>query len=178
MDRTLLTTILTGCVLAAAPAIAQQSQNQESQMIQNQKVVVPLQVETKQVMQLQQKLNQDGFSAGPVNGLWDRETSAAVHNFQVSKGLEPSGQLDQKTLSALGVQLMSSSGSSSSGSSSGGSSQMSEQQAQQMLQSQGYSQVQLTKQGQEFTGTAAKSGQQYQVAVSQDGQVQAQPKQQ
>ncbi len=153
-------------------------------MIQQQKVVVPVQVETKQVMALQQKLNKEGFAAGPVNGLWDRETSAAVHNFQVSKGLEPSGQLDQETLSALDVNLMpssqsgSSSQSASSGSSSNGSSQMSEQQAQQMLQSQGYSQVQLSKQGQEFTGTAAKSGQQYQVAVSQDGQVQAQPKQQ
>jgi len=132
MNRNLLGVILTGCALMAAPAMAQQNQgqnqNKESQAIQNEKVTIPVQIETRQVMQLQEKLNKDGFAAGPVNGIWDKQTSAAVHNFQVQKGLQPTGMLDEQTISALGFKLMASNQSSSGGSSSGGSSSSSSSQ--------------------------------------------------
>ncbi|HJS87409.1 MAG TPA: peptidoglycan-binding domain-containing protein [Acetobacteraceae bacterium] len=132
MNCNLLGAILTGCVLMAVPAMAQQNQSQESQAIKNEKVTIPVQLETQQVMQLQQKLNKDGFAAGPVNGVWNPQTSAAIHNFQVQKGLQPTGMLDQQTISALGFKLMasnesSSGGSSSGNTSSGGSSQQSKQ---------------------------------------------------
>lgn len=176
MNKNLFAAMLMGCALTAGTAMAQQSPEQQGKQmdtaIQSTKVVVPIALETKQMMKIQETLNKEGFAAGPVNGMWDKQTSAAIHNYQVKQSLEPTGVLDGKTLKALKVKLE-----SSGGSSSGGSSGMTEQQAQQKLQGQGYSQVQLSQQGQNFSGTAAKSGQQYQVAVSQDGQVQAQPRQ-
>ena len=39
----------------------------------------------------------------PVDGRMGPETHAAIRDFQQSKGLEASGQLDKKTLTALGL---------------------------------------------------------------------------
>lgn len=52
---------------------------------------------------MQQRLNQQGFSAGDVDGIWGPNTSAALMRFQRRNGLQPTGKLDQRALAALGV---------------------------------------------------------------------------
>jgi peptidoglycan hydrolase-like protein with peptidoglycan-binding domain len=54
--------------------------------------------------QVQEKLNQLGFDAGPANGQFDSKTQAALVQFQLSWPLPASGSLDEATLRALGVQ--------------------------------------------------------------------------
>lgn len=54
--------------------------------------------------QVQQKLRALGFDAGPVNGEFDGKTQAALAQFQLSETLPASGQLDDRTLAALGIE--------------------------------------------------------------------------
>ena len=56
--------------------------------------------------QVQEKLNQLGFDAGPANGQFDSKTQAALAQFQLSWPLPASGSLDAATLRALGVQAV------------------------------------------------------------------------
>lgn len=56
------------------------------------------------VAQIQQRLRQDGFyKSGHIDGVMGPQTHAAVMDFQRSKGLTASGQLDSQTLAALGA---------------------------------------------------------------------------
>jgi Putative peptidoglycan binding domain len=57
-----------------------------------------------QVREVQKKLNDQGFNAGPVDGVLGPNTQAAIKNFQESKGLEATGQLNQQTMDALGME--------------------------------------------------------------------------
>jgi peptidoglycan hydrolase-like protein with peptidoglycan-binding domain len=57
------------------------------------------------VLAVQRHLNQKGFDAGAVDGIWDDGTRSALRNFQKSQGMKQTGSLDQKTASALGVQF-------------------------------------------------------------------------
>ena len=69
------------------------------------------------VRRVQQALKQQGFDVGSIDGQMGPETEGALRQFQQSKGLTQSGNLDQQTLSALGVEQ---NGSQSQGSSSQG----------------------------------------------------------
>jgi peptidoglycan hydrolase-like protein with peptidoglycan-binding domain len=75
------------------------------------------------VKQVQQQLKQKGINAGPVDGQWGPQTQQGVKQFQEKEKIQASGQLDQETLSALGIQEGSSalgSGSASGGAAAGG----------------------------------------------------------
>jgi len=61
-----------------------------------------------QVEEAQDLLQQQGFHAGKVDGLWGPQTRQAVLSFQQSKGLQATGELDQQTLDAIGVPSMAS----------------------------------------------------------------------
>ena len=65
--------------------------------------VVPLQMDAGRIKDLQTMLDQQGFSAGEVDGLWGPNTAAALRRFQAAKGLQASGRFDQATLAALGA---------------------------------------------------------------------------
>jgi Putative peptidoglycan binding domain len=56
-----------------------------------------------EIQQIQQALNASGFRAGPADGRWGPKTSDALKHFQQSKDMKATGQPDQQTLSALGV---------------------------------------------------------------------------
>ena len=112
MMRSILAAFVVSTALTASPVLAQQSQTE----------TVPLQVKAQTVMQVQQKLNKEGFDAGNADGNWGPQTAEAVKNFQRKNDLPQTGQLDQQTLSKLGINLSSS---GSSGSSSGGQQQSS-----------------------------------------------------
>ena len=51
----------------------------------------------------QEKLNALGFNAGPVNGDFGQQMQAALAQFQLSRQLPASGQLDAETSLELGV---------------------------------------------------------------------------
>ena len=55
------------------------------------------------VRSAQQALKQKGFDAGAIDGQFGPSTKSAVREFQQAQGLPQSGELDQQTLSALGV---------------------------------------------------------------------------
>jgi peptidoglycan hydrolase-like protein with peptidoglycan-binding domain len=61
------------------------------------------QLSAEQIRKLQQKLNQEGFHAGQVDGKWSSETQTAIRNFQNTKGMKATGQLDERTLDELGL---------------------------------------------------------------------------
>jgi D-Tyr-tRNAtyr deacylase len=56
------------------------------------------------IKQLQQKLHQHGFDAGPVNGDFGAKTQAALAQFQLNQALPASGTLDDATMAALGLE--------------------------------------------------------------------------
>ncbi len=64
------------------------------------------------VAELQRRLNQFGFDAGPVDGIYGRLTEAAVRSFQAAAGLSVSGVYDQATATALAAYEPSDSGGS------------------------------------------------------------------
>jgi peptidoglycan hydrolase-like protein with peptidoglycan-binding domain len=55
------------------------------------------------VSRVQEKLRALGFDAGPVNGDFGAKTQAALAQFQLSRTIPASGQLDEQTLAELGV---------------------------------------------------------------------------
>ena len=56
------------------------------------------------IQDVQQKLQQDGFyKNGHIDGIMGPQTHQALQQFQQAKGLQSSGQLDQQTMAALGV---------------------------------------------------------------------------
>ena len=52
---------------------------------------------------IQQRLKDQGFYYGEVNGQGGDETSAAIRRYQIRHGLKVTGQLNDETLHALGV---------------------------------------------------------------------------
>ena len=56
-----------------------------------------------EIRQLQITLNQRGFNVGEPDGVLGARTRAALMQFQQREGLQRSGQIDQQTMSALGI---------------------------------------------------------------------------
>ena len=56
------------------------------------------------ITSVQEKLRELGFDAGPPNGDFGAKTQTALGQFQLSRGLAVSGQLDDQTLDELGVR--------------------------------------------------------------------------
>jgi peptidoglycan hydrolase-like protein with peptidoglycan-binding domain len=51
----------------------------------------------------QQKLKDDGFYYGEINGKKDADTTAAIRRYQIRNGLQINGELNTETLRALGL---------------------------------------------------------------------------
>jgi peptidoglycan hydrolase-like protein with peptidoglycan-binding domain len=64
---------------------------------------VQSQANSSVIKQVQQKLSTAGHDAGRADGVLGARTQQALKDFQQAKGIEATGQLDQRTLSALGV---------------------------------------------------------------------------
>jgi peptidoglycan hydrolase-like protein with peptidoglycan-binding domain len=52
---------------------------------------------------VQARLKQLGFYQGPTDGVYGANTQAAIERFQQSRGLQPSGQLNPGTATAMGL---------------------------------------------------------------------------
>lgn len=55
------------------------------------------------VRSVQQALEKQGVDAGPIDGIWGPRTHAGLTKFQKQEGLEATGQLNARTLEALGI---------------------------------------------------------------------------
>lgn len=64
---------------------------------------MPAQLSGTQVSDIQQALNREGFSSGPVDGIWGPLTQAAMQNFQRKHNLQPTGLPGNATFAALGM---------------------------------------------------------------------------
>jgi hypothetical protein len=85
------------------PQNKQSQQNDQQQSAQNSQPIPPRNLSRGEIRQVQQALDKDGFKAGRVDGRWGHETESAVKQFQQSKQLPASGQLDQQTIADLGL---------------------------------------------------------------------------
>ena len=56
------------------------------------------------ITRVQEKLSALGFDAGPANGDFGAKTQAALGQFQLSRTIPASGQLDDLTLAELGIE--------------------------------------------------------------------------
>jgi peptidoglycan hydrolase-like protein with peptidoglycan-binding domain len=54
-----------------------------------------------EIRQVQQKLNDLNYGAGPVDGVWGKQSAGALRDFQHARGLEVTGQINDRTLRAL-----------------------------------------------------------------------------
>jgi peptidoglycan hydrolase-like protein with peptidoglycan-binding domain len=69
-------------------------------------VPVPLpgdQLRPASVQAIQARLRSLGFYNGAVDGVWGGGTQAAIERFQQGRGLQPNGQLNPATITAMGL---------------------------------------------------------------------------
>lgn len=91
-----------GLVLAATETPSGISlQTEEGQQQQ----VTALKLDEKKVSELQTALKEKGFAVGAVDGIVGPKTMGAIRNFQSQAGLTATGQPDQQTLKALGIEV-------------------------------------------------------------------------
>lgn len=64
----------------------------------------PAHASTVVIKQVQQKLSAAGHDAGPTDGIMSAKMLQALKDFQKAKGIEATGQINQRTLVALGVK--------------------------------------------------------------------------
>jgi hypothetical protein len=110
--------VIGGCLALALPAAAQQTQEdpavmpgQETQQQETmqqetmqqqglQAEPAPMGMDEQSIRELQQALNDAGYNV-MVDGIWGQQTRTALEEFQQQEGIEPTGEPDQQTLSAL-----------------------------------------------------------------------------
>jgi len=62
------------------------------------------QAEARFLRNVQSALQRNGvYQDGPVDGIWGPRTASSVLHFQQARGLSPTGQLDQRTVAAFGI---------------------------------------------------------------------------
>jgi peptidoglycan hydrolase-like protein with peptidoglycan-binding domain len=104
--KTVLCLALVGAVMAG-PAFARgmqqqsgETQNQPSQMQQQQQ---RMSMDQETIREVQQKLSQQGYNIA-VDGRMGPNTRQALRQFQMDQGISGSGQLNEQTMAALGVE--------------------------------------------------------------------------
>jgi peptidoglycan hydrolase-like protein with peptidoglycan-binding domain len=55
------------------------------------------------VRAIQERLRSLGFYTGGVDGVWGQSTQSAIQQFQQNRGLQPNGQLNPATVTAMGL---------------------------------------------------------------------------
>ncbi|MCO6418088.1 peptidoglycan-binding protein [Siccirubricoccus sp. KC 17139] len=87
------TTMALAGLLLAGPALAQQAPS----------LMYSQPLAPAAVTAVQEKLRQAGSYTGRADGVWGPDSQAALERFQMSRGLQASGQLNQATAATLGL---------------------------------------------------------------------------
>ncbi len=66
----------------------------------------PLYISPANLRQIQQQLNQKGYSPGQIDGVWGQGTRKAIKNYEQAQGLEPTGNVDLRLVSSLGLNQL------------------------------------------------------------------------
>jgi Putative peptidoglycan binding domain len=111
MEKNMKKALLTGVALlslAVLPASAQvnsppQPADQHAAQQNNSAGAQQNKLSRDEIMRAQQALDQKGFDVGKADGIMGPRTKQALDKFQQQQKLQQTGQLDQATLSALGV---------------------------------------------------------------------------
>ena len=116
--------VFTGAALVSFGAVAadEPKQKQDSQAQSGQKQQVSQRHSPEVVKQVQERLSQQGYDPGPVDGKMGPKTQQALKKLQEDRSLQTSGQLDQQTLATLNVGQGGSASTGASGSASSGQS--------------------------------------------------------
>lgn len=93
--RTITALALTGMITLAAPACAELATSATSGARKS--------GGDERVKAVQQALRDNGRDPGAVDGRMGPKTEAALRDFQQAQGIEVTGQLDVKTMQALGI---------------------------------------------------------------------------
>jgi peptidoglycan hydrolase-like protein with peptidoglycan-binding domain len=86
---------------------AQNQQNNSRQTDRNATGKQPISsrsLSRREIRQVQQTLDKNGFRPGPTDGRWGPETRSAVKQFQQSKDLRADGKLSRQTVADLGLR--------------------------------------------------------------------------
>lgn len=103
--------IFAGLVIAmfSLGAYAQEAQSTQSQTQEQNPASTQEQIQNQNlaqnqnlVRQVQQKLKDEGYTVGNVDGKWGPQTQKALKQYQQAQGLAASGNIDTHTLAALG----------------------------------------------------------------------------
>lgn len=92
-----------GLVLASAETPA--SHSSQSEMAKQQQQAGALKLDSNKVNEIQRALNEKGYAVGRVDGVVGPKTTNAIREFQSKEGLSATGQPDQQTLKALGIEV-------------------------------------------------------------------------
>lgn len=90
-----------GLVLATSETPAGLSSQSETRQHQ----AGAMKLDSKRVNEMQKALNEKGYAVGRVDGVVGPQTSNAIREFQRKEGLSATGQPDQQTLKALGIEV-------------------------------------------------------------------------
>lgn len=101
--------IVTTPTAASSAAAASSATTQSGTVLPNSKASATetgaaTMITSRVIAQAQSRLNALGFSAGSADGALGARSRQAIRNFQSSKGLASTGELNQETLGALGIR--------------------------------------------------------------------------
>jgi peptidoglycan hydrolase-like protein with peptidoglycan-binding domain len=96
---------LLGCILIGASVAVVMAQGEPTPVMRiGEWVEVGGATPVVGVLQAQERLKATGFDPGPVNGMLDARTQAALRQYQRQQGLPVTGTLDAATRKALAIK--------------------------------------------------------------------------
>lgn len=91
--------------LGTAPSMEQRQARQQTGMQEEARLEISLnQLNSAQVRKLQQELKNHGIDPGPADGVMGPLTQQGLQVYQQQEGLEPTGNLNERTLNALDIE--------------------------------------------------------------------------
>lgn len=88
-----------------ADQLRQEQMEAEQEMAHSDKPWADQQVSRDKVTEVQDKLKEKGFDVGQSDGLIGPKTSEGLKNFQEANNISASGELNQETIDALGLDI-------------------------------------------------------------------------
>lgn len=93
--------------LVISPVFAAQHEGEmgaQSQQTGGEQAASQQQADPEIVRSVQQSLSEQGYDAGPVDGIMGPQTKEALKEFQQAQGLDASGELNEQSLAEMGLE--------------------------------------------------------------------------